>query len=185
MGNADYLKFDGDWNALCDRCGFKFKASELKETWDNLRVCKSCWEPRHPQDFLRGFPDDSSVPWSRPDSDADTNTTDINGNSISTINAIELVDDVGFAWEYGTHHPIIEYYTALTANRQVLITAAGSPATRDRIIVYRTAGGAFTLTVQAVAGGVLKVIPASVNAAVIIEFDGTLWKLVDYYTLGL
>ena len=29
----------GDWNAICDRCGFKFKASELKKTWDNLYVC--------------------------------------------------------------------------------------------------------------------------------------------------
>lgn len=57
----------GDWKALCDRCGFKFKASQLYKTWDNLRVCKvnDCWEPRHPQDFVRGVKDDQSVPWTR------------------------------------------------------------------------------------------------------------------------
>lgn len=57
----------GDWSAICDRCGVKFKASELYETWDGLRVCKinDCFETRHPQDFLRSVKDDSSVPWTR------------------------------------------------------------------------------------------------------------------------
>jgi len=57
----------GDWNAICDRCGFKYKASELKKTWDGLWVCKKDWEPRHPQDKIRGIPDDPSVPFTRPD----------------------------------------------------------------------------------------------------------------------
>ena len=57
----------GDWNALCDVCGFKFKASELRKRWDNLRVCEKDWELRHPQDFLKSRRDNQSVPWTRPE----------------------------------------------------------------------------------------------------------------------
>ena len=57
----------GDWNAICDRCGFKYKASELRKTWDNLMVCKKDWEPRQPQDFVRGRKDQQTVPWARPE----------------------------------------------------------------------------------------------------------------------
>lgn len=59
----------GDWNAICDCCGFKFKASELRERWDGLMVCPEDWESRHPQDFLRVRGDNPSVPWTRPESD--------------------------------------------------------------------------------------------------------------------
>ena len=54
MGRADYLR-DGDWNAICDECGKKFKASQLKLRWDGFMVCQRDWEPRHPQDFVRGY----------------------------------------------------------------------------------------------------------------------------------
>ena len=42
----------GDWAVICDRCGFKFKASQLKQEWTGLMVCTKCYEERHPQDFL-------------------------------------------------------------------------------------------------------------------------------------
>ena len=57
----------GDWNAICDRCGFKMHASKLKKTWDNFMVCGRCWYPRHPQEMLRGVKDDQTVPFSRPE----------------------------------------------------------------------------------------------------------------------
>jgi uncharacterized protein YjbK len=61
-------RFDkGDWNAICDRCGQKFKASELKRTWDNLYVCHKDFELRHPQDFLRSRRDNQAVAWTRPE----------------------------------------------------------------------------------------------------------------------
>lgn len=60
----DYYE-DAGWNAICDRCGFKFKATDLKQTWDGLMVCQDDWEPRHPQDFVRGVTDDQHVPWNR------------------------------------------------------------------------------------------------------------------------
>lgn len=57
----------GDHNAICDRCGFKFKASELKETWDGFFVCKDDWEPRHPLDFVQPVRVEPVLPWSRPE----------------------------------------------------------------------------------------------------------------------
>ena len=57
----------GSWNVICDRCGFKFKNDELRDEWTGFKVCKECWEPRHPQDLLRSKPEKISVPWTRPE----------------------------------------------------------------------------------------------------------------------
>jgi hypothetical protein len=64
--NNNYYK-PGSWNAICDSCGFKFKAEELRLRWDGLRVCSNDFETRHPQDLLRVPREDISVPWSRPE----------------------------------------------------------------------------------------------------------------------
>jgi hypothetical protein len=66
MGRADYYK-EGDYNAICDQCGMKYKASTLRMTWDNLFSCPQCWSPKHPQYFVKGLPDHQTVPISRPD----------------------------------------------------------------------------------------------------------------------
>lgn len=60
-----YVK--GDWNAICDRCGFKYKASELKDEWTGLKVCCTCFETRHPQTLIKVPEENPSVPWSRPE----------------------------------------------------------------------------------------------------------------------
>ncbi len=52
-GQKDYLKI-GDHNAWCMRCGFKWKASELKKEWTGFLVCSECLDLRHPQDLIRG-----------------------------------------------------------------------------------------------------------------------------------
>lgn len=62
----------GDWNFICEVCGFKRKASEGVERWDGLMVCapsvkKGCWETRHPQDLIRPIPDQQKLPWTRPE----------------------------------------------------------------------------------------------------------------------
>ena len=63
----DYYK-PGDYNAICDGCGAKFKASELAKDWKGFFKCTKCWEPRHPQDFVRAYPgaEPSPVPFVRP-----------------------------------------------------------------------------------------------------------------------
>jgi hypothetical protein len=62
MGKADYYA-QGNWNAICDKCGKKYKASKLKTEWNGLLVCRTCFEFRHPQDFVRGVKDSTYVPF--------------------------------------------------------------------------------------------------------------------------
>lgn len=43
---------------ICDRCGFEFRLNQLRKEWNGLKTCNGpntnqCWEPRHPQDFVR------------------------------------------------------------------------------------------------------------------------------------
>jgi hypothetical protein len=35
--------------------------------WDGLMVCKGDWEPRQPQDFVRGVADIQAPPWTKPE----------------------------------------------------------------------------------------------------------------------
>lgn len=55
----------GNWNAICDVCSFKFKATEMKKRWDGLMVCEKDFELDHPQKYLRVREDKTSVPWVR------------------------------------------------------------------------------------------------------------------------
>ena len=48
----------GNHWVYCDRCSSAIRAKDAKKTWDNLIVCPDDWEPRHPQDFVRGRRDD-------------------------------------------------------------------------------------------------------------------------------
>lgn len=56
----------GDFNAICDRCGQKFKASQLKRTWNGLRVCSYDFEERNAQDFVRAVRPDSAPYGAKP-----------------------------------------------------------------------------------------------------------------------
>lgn len=65
MIRKTYLRL-GDYNAICDVCGQKYKASELMKRWDGLMVCKDDFEVRHPQELIRPIKERNSVPWTRP-----------------------------------------------------------------------------------------------------------------------
>lgn len=83
----------GEWNALCDVCGFKFKASDLKLRWDGLWCDDPCWEVRHPADFLRPIKDEVGLPWSRPD----PGDTFINSCFVWGLNGVAGVGTAGCA----------------------------------------------------------------------------------------
>lgn len=65
MGRFDYYKH-GDWNAICDVCGRKYKGSMLRQRWDGLMVCPDDFEQRHPQEYVRGVVDNPTPPFTRP-----------------------------------------------------------------------------------------------------------------------
>jgi len=77
----------GQWNTRCDRCGFKFKSSQLKLEWTGLRVCSgggtnNCHEARHPQEFVRGRADKQSPAWVRPEP-PDADVSPGSGNEVT------------------------------------------------------------------------------------------------------
>lgn len=57
----------GDFWRICQVCGFKYRSSETSRRWDGLFVCREDFEPRHPQDFVRGRVDRQNVPNPRPE----------------------------------------------------------------------------------------------------------------------
>lgn len=71
--NSSNKYIPGDWWVICERCGFKYRQSQMKKEWTGLLVCaKNCWEPRHPQDFLRSVPEKQPNPeYINPPNDAD------------------------------------------------------------------------------------------------------------------
>ena len=58
----------GKWLVICDRCGRKRVNDEVAKEWTGVIVCKdTCFETRHPQDFVRGTEDKQTVPFTRPE----------------------------------------------------------------------------------------------------------------------
>ena len=56
----------GSFLRVDDRTGFTVYAENTKKEWQGLIVSKETWEPRHPQDFVRGKADKQTVPDPRP-----------------------------------------------------------------------------------------------------------------------
>ena len=56
----------GDYLFICDRCGTPHYSSDGLLEWNNLFVCRECYEPRQPQDFVHGLVDDQTVEIARP-----------------------------------------------------------------------------------------------------------------------
>lgn len=64
---SNYYKH-GEWNFICDSCGWKKKSSEGRRRWDGLFVCKdTCWEMDHPQKYIRVRETGIAVPIIRDD----------------------------------------------------------------------------------------------------------------------
>jgi len=70
--------------AECDRCGFRYKLSELKglviKTKNvNILVCQSCWEPDQPQLQLGMYPVNGPQALRNPRPDTSYNSSGTNG----------------------------------------------------------------------------------------------------------
>jgi hypothetical protein len=63
---------------ICDRCGFKFRLSELRKEWTGLMVCSEDHDPRPAEHSPpRVKPEGVPLPNARPDNQVDNtpNTT--------------------------------------------------------------------------------------------------------------
>lgn len=57
----------GSWKVICDVCGREYRSYQLTKRWDGLMTCSEDWEPRQPQDFVRGVADKIAPPYTRPE----------------------------------------------------------------------------------------------------------------------
>lgn len=75
-------KRPGQHLMICDYSGFAGWSDEMVKTWDGHYVLKQFWEPRHPQDFVRGKVDDQTVEPRRPEG-ADVDVSDVYPNGVT------------------------------------------------------------------------------------------------------
>lgn len=147
----------GDWKAMCDECGWDYKASQLRQDWKGLYKCPQCWERRHPQDFVRGITDDPSPPWAR----LDKQTGDGKGDGVT------FVEDSNFTITTGTDNLII-YDSTMTANRTVTLSTTDF-IQGDRATVVKNDGTSFTIDVGSV-------YTLTTDSKIEVEFDGSTWN---------
>ncbi len=67
MRERKHKYIPGDHLMVCDECGSVFRYSEMKKRYDNAWVCKNDWEPKHPQESVRGRADRVRVQAARPE----------------------------------------------------------------------------------------------------------------------
>jgi len=79
MPRHDWFQM-GSWNVQCDQCGRIFKSTEMMRRWDNAWVDSACFEIRHPQDYVRGIPDNQAAPYSRIRPPLSTTYLDLDGS---------------------------------------------------------------------------------------------------------
>ena len=111
--------------AECDRCGFRFKLSELKievvKTKPyQLKVCKPCWDPDQPQLSLGLYPvnDPQAVREPRPDT-----SYQVSGNLADGYNA---GGSRVFQWGWNPVGGAKSFDTALTPNYLAMAAQIGT-----------------------------------------------------------
>ena len=78
----------GQWLVQCDRTGFTRYSGDTQVEWNGLRVWNRVFEERNAQDFVKGIPDDQSVPDARP-----LGVTTFIGPLVTEINATHAAGD--------------------------------------------------------------------------------------------
>lgn len=87
----------GDNWAECQRCGFDVYASDLVEDGykPGLMVCTKCYDPPHPQDYVRVLEDDTSPIFS---TGANTETLDEAVEGSTEVPGSTLTGPTDFDW---------------------------------------------------------------------------------------
>ena len=85
-----YIK--GDHWMVCDICGFNYRRSEMRETWDHIWACPEDWDPRHPQLDVRAVPDRQRVDVSRPARDSSIGSTTVGTTALVDARTLILTD---------------------------------------------------------------------------------------------
>jgi len=134
-----------DYWMVCDRCGGVYRRSEMRKEWTGLWVCKrGCWEPRHPQDFVKTKIDEQAVEVARPDTDSDILTTTLASNVskdatsivVSSYSGILQYSSIGITLDDGT---VFQTYTDEEPTSTTIAIATpiwGDAASGNTVYIY-------------------------------------------------
>ena len=68
---------------ICQRCGFERPLANLRTEWTGLKVCRDCFDRRHPQMDVRAVADRQSVPGASPEpADVFLGVNDVSANDL-------------------------------------------------------------------------------------------------------
>lgn len=133
----------GAHNKLCDRTGFKVKSTATMPEWTGSIVRWQDWEPRHPQDFVRGVRDLQAVSDPRPGSSSHTaSETSLDADelpgqtviSVASTTGVTIGDSVIVFLDDGTHLSTISSFSA--GDTITLSDAIPSKASSGNKVVY-------------------------------------------------
>ena len=136
MGN----RFSSGKNSIaeCDRCGFRFKLTQLKKEiiktrLFNLKVCPECWDPDQPQLQLGMYPVDDPQAVREPRPDVSYTVSGTNGLQIlqtdsTAPNGFGYPEGGSriFQWGWNPVGGASEFDTALTPNNLVIAVELGT-----------------------------------------------------------
>jgi hypothetical protein len=111
--------------AMCDRCGFRFKLTELKKEIQktkiyNLLVCPQCWDPDQPQLQLGMYPVDDPQAVRNPRTDSTYYTAGVNTAGYPTGGSRDI------QWGWNPVGGASNFDVALTPNYLVATTFVGT-----------------------------------------------------------
>jgi len=111
--------------AMCDRCGFKFKLTQLrkeviKTKTYNLLVCDSCWDPDQPQLQLGMYPVDDPQAVRNPRKDTTYVTAGTNAAGLPTGGSRDI------QWGWNPVGGASSFDTVLTPNYLVSRAIVGT-----------------------------------------------------------
>jgi hypothetical protein len=73
------------WKAICQRCGFQYRSTQLYLEYTGLRVCEWCLDKKHPQEYVKIYRDQQPLPWTSPEPSELDVGIDINCNTQPNI----------------------------------------------------------------------------------------------------
>ena len=146
MSTSGYIP--GDFWRICDVCGFRYRSSQTFKRWDGLITCSEDWEPRHPQDFVRGRMDRQNIPDPRPEQvdtflgPLQTNLTSAAVSGETTINVTSSVrflttDQIGVTVNGNVERHVILSIPSATSIE--LSAGIGGPADFGAVVVNYSA----------------------------------------------
>jgi outer membrane lipoprotein SlyB len=116
---------------ICQRCGVERPLNSLRKEWNGLKVCDDCFDHRHPQDFVRGVPDQQAVRDPAPEPEdvfVDTNEVSPTGTAVSvhfTASEVKTADASSFTFssvDFGTAFPSRKIIVGIAHRENVAVT---------------------------------------------------------------